>query len=404
MNNQICNRNIRLLNIFTMCVNAVFCLPIILPFYRDQLGLTFHDFLMIESIFCAAIVILDVPTGWMADTIGRKKTLIAGALTFAFGLWLITQATDFWTAALAEFIVGSGSSLMNGANSAMLYDSLLAVGRQDEFRKREGFRFAMQLYSCSAASVIGGYLYIMSPTYPMEVHSAIVVLAAIAALFFVEPPRHKKIIEGNPLLDILKTVKYITHGHKEIAGLILLMMLVFSTTKISMFGVQAYTYALGYPESWNGWIVSTLMLAGGICGHIGHKIWPALYGRKALYVLGAILVLSLIGAGVGISWLGLLSLSAEAFVFGVGMPRAQEAINNLAESGMRATILSSASLATSLGFIPMSQLIGWMTDHYGIGAGLLGHAALISALGLWSYFIIERSYKRSIVNSTITGT
>jgi len=226
----------------------------------------------------------------------------------------------------------------------------------------------------------------------------------LAGFFFIEPPRHKRTVEGHPVMDILKTVKYVTHGHKEIAGLIMLMTLVFATTKICMWSIQAYNAALGWDPSWNGWILSIIMISGGFFGHIGHKLWPNLHGRKALYILLAALALALTIAGLGLTWIGIVCLGFEAFVFGFGMPRAQEAINNLAGSSDRATILSTASLATSLGFIPMSQLIGWMTDHYGIGAGLLGHAALISALGLWSYFIIERSYKRSIVNSTITGT
>lgn len=404
MNNQICNRNIRLLNIFTMCVNAVFCLPIILPFYQDHLGLTFHDFLIGESVFAAMMILLDVPTGWLADQWGRKKTLISGAFVFGLGILALYYSIGFWTVILAQGVVGIGSSLMTGANSALLYDSLLAAKREAEFRQKEGFRFALQLYACAGAALIGGHLYTIEPAYVFYLETAICWIAALAGFFFIEPPRHKRTVEGHPVMDILKTVKYVTHGHKEIAGLIMLMTLVFATTKICMWSIQAYNAALGWDPSWNGWILSIIMISGGFFGHIGHKLWPNLHGRKALYILLAALALALTIAGLGLTWIGIVCLGFEAFVFGFGMPRAQEAINNLAGSGDRATILSTASLATSLGFIPMSQLIGWMTDHYGIGAGLLGHAALISALGLWSYFIIERSYKRSIVNSTITGT
>ncbi len=406
MNNEICNRNIKILNIMTIGINALMLLPILLPYYRDHLGISFHEFLIIESIFSFMVVILDVPTGWLADHWGRKNTLILGAFTFGLGIFAISQASGFWTAAFAEVIVGTGTSLMNGANSAMLYDSLALANREDEYRRREGYRFALQLYSCAAASVIGGYLYIISPTLPALLQVFIIFGVAIAGFWFIEPPRHKKTVEGHPLKDILRTIRYIAHGHKELAGLVLLMMLIFSTTKICMWSIQIYLKELGVDESWNGWAVSLLMLTGGICGHFGHRIWPTLYGRHALYVLGAILTIALIGAGIGISWLGLACLSIEAFVFGVGFPRAQEAINNLAESGMRATILSTASLATSLGFIPMSQLIGWMTDHYGISSGLLAHAGLITTLGLFAYWLVERNAKKTYASaiSTMTGT
>lgn len=404
MEQKLCNRNIRILNFFTICINAVMLLPIILPFYQDVLGMTFHEFLIVESVFCGMIVALDVPTGWMADRWGRKPTMILGGMAFGSGIFMLTQAAGFWSAVLAESIIGTGSALMNGANSAMLYDSLLCAGRENEFRKREGFRFALQLYSCAAASIAGGYLYTISPVLPMVAHDGLIVLAVISAFFFIEPPRHKKTAVTHPLKDILRTIRYIAHGHKEIGGLILLMMLVFATTKICMFSIQAYTGALGWPESWNGWIISVVMLLGGISGHIGHKLFPSLYGRKALYTVGLLLVVCLIGAGIGLTWFGLVCLSMEAFAFGFGMPRAQEAINNLADSSIRATVLSTASLSTALGFIPMSQLIGWMTDEYGIGTGLLSHAVLIMGLGVIAYAMIERYHKRVSSISIVTGT
>ncbi|HNQ91680.1 MAG TPA: MFS transporter [Alphaproteobacteria bacterium] len=408
MENAQCNRNIWLLNLFTIGINAVFALPIIVPYYHDQLGLTFQDFLIGESVFAAVMVLLDVPTGWIADQWGRKKTLTAGGFMFAIGFICLLEATGFWSAIISQGVIGIGTSLMSGANSALLYDSLLAAGREQEFRKREGFRFAVMFYSCAAACVIGGYLYTISPYLPMQMEIVVVIATTLLGFAFIEPPRHKKTVEGNPLADMWRTFKYVTHGHKEIAGLIMLMTLAFATTKICMWAIQPYTEAMNLPEFYNGWILSGVMLLGGICGHIGHKIFPSLYGRKALYILLASLVLALIGAGVSTTWFGLACLTYEAFVFGFGMPRAQEAVNNLAGSAERATILSTASVSVSLGFIPMSQVIGWATDEYGIGNGLLAHAALIAALGAWSYILIERNHKRqkaqNEMNSTATGT
>lgn len=411
MHDDICRKNITILNLFTIGINALMLLPVILPYYQEHLGLTFHDFLIVESVFCAAIIILDVPTGWFADRFGRKFALALGAFTFAGGIGLLSLATGFKSALIAEFTIGSGTALMNGAGPALLYESLACSGRAHEFRKREGFRFALQLYSCAAASIIGGYLYEINPLLPLWSQLPIIVGAGVLALFLTEPERHRSSTKTNPLRDILETGRYIVHGHKEIAGLIVLMMLIFATTKICLWSIQAYAKELGLDESWNGWLVSGLMLLGGISGHFGHKVFPSLHGRHALYVLGSLLVSALVFAGLGLSWAGLLILCLEAFVFGVGFPRAQEAINNLAESRMRATILSCATLATSLGFIPLSQVIGFVTDHSDITKGLLAHAALISGFGVLSFFVIERYHRRNKKDyaaaaaiSTTTGT
>lgn len=394
MHKDICSRNIRILNIYTVGINALMLLPVILPYYQTHLNLTFHDFLIVESVFCAAIIILDVPTGWFADRWGRKMALACGAFTFATGIGLLSLATGFKSAILAEFVIGSGTALMNGAGPALLYESLSCSGRAQEFRKREGFRFALNLYSCAAASIVGGYLFKIDPQLPLLAQIPLIVGAGILALFITEPERHRPVTKANPIRDISASIKYITHGHKEIAGLIVLMMLIFATTKICLWSIQEYAKALGLDESWNGWLISGLMLLGGLSGHFGHKVFPNLHGRHALYVLGSLLVGALTLAGLGLSWAGLFALFTEAFVFGVGFPRAQEAINNLAESHMRATILSCATLATSLGFIPLSQVIGFVTDHSSITDGLLAHTALITSLGVASYVVIERYHRR----------
>lgn len=275
-----------------------------------------------------------------------------------------------------------GIACVSGANSALLYDTLLSQGREAEYRKREGFRFALQLYTCALASIAGGYLYTIDHYFPIILEIVMMVTAGLVAFFFVEPPRHKVIAEHHPLRDIKDTLVYVLHGHREIAGIVLLMVIVFSTTKICMWGIQAYAEALHYPETYNGWIISAVMLCGGISGHIGHKILPNLRGQQALQGLIVMLVIVLLIAGFSMSFVGIIALGLEAFVYGFGMPRAQETINNLVDSSRRATVLSTANLATSLGFIPLSQLVGFVTDHSDISKALITYAGVLVILAV----------------------
>lgn len=375
-----CRKNITLLNIYTLLLNCVFILPVILPYYRDELGLSFHDFLIGESCFAVVLILLDVPCGYLADRWGRKKTLTLGAILMAFSYFLLLTATGFWSALLSQMAIGVGIATVSGANSAMLYDTLLSQGREGEYRKREGFRFALQMYACAGACVIGGYLYTLDHHLPLVIEITMQLCAFGVSFLFVEPPRHQHIAEKHPLRDIRDTLVYVLHGHKEIAGIVLLMVIVFSTTKICMWGIQAYAVALHIPETWTGLIIALVMLAGGISGHISHKLFPDIKGQKALQGLVIFLVVALIGAGIDITYAGIVLLGLESFVYGFGMPRAQETINSLVDSSRRATILSTANLATSLGFIPLSQIVGFSSDHWGIDKGLVTHGAILLLL------------------------
>lgn len=391
-----CKRNLSLLYIYTILLNSVFILPIIIPFYRDELGLTFHDFLIGESVFAVALILFDVPAGYLADRWGRRKTLILGSILMACAYTSLGMATGFWSAILAQGFIGIGVATVSGANSALLYDTLLSQGRESEYRRREGFRFALQLYSCAIASICGGYLYGLNHHFPIIIEIILISMSAVIACLFVEPPRHRHISEHHPIRDIKDTLIYVLHGHREIAGIVLLMVIVFSTTKICMWGIQAYAEALHLPETYNGWIICAVMLFGGVSGHVGHKIFPNLKGQQALQCLIIMLVIVLLIAGFSMSFVGIIALGLEAFVFGFGMPRAQETINNLVDSSRRATVLSTANLATSLGFIPLSQMVGFVTDQADISTALITYAGVLAVLAVIAKLITT---KRSRVSA-----
>lgn len=388
-----CNRNLRILWIFTVCMNSLFMLAVIVPYYQNQLNLNFHQFLVAVSAFALMLVIWDLPTGWLADQWGRKRSLIMGAATYGLGFVALLYSSGFYSAIAAECVIGIGVALMNGAHTALLYDSLLAAGREHEFRRFEGFRFALGLYMCAFSSVVGGYLYVLSPRLPLALESIMAAIGAGVAILFVEPPRHKRIVEKHPIKDMWDTIKYVTHGHKEIGGLIALMVLTFATTKLCMWALQAYSKEMGLPESYNGWIISATMLLSALFGHFSHKIFPRAQGRHVLYGLLCVLIGAMMVAGWSIAWLGIACLMLEAFVFGFGMPRAQDAINKLAESSRRATILSTASLAGSLGFVPLSQVMGWGADHFGIGPALMLHAAILALCGAGAFVMTQRAHR-----------
>ena len=89
-------------------------MPIIVLFYEDH-GLGLQD--------VVAAVTLEIPSGYLADVWGRKKCLILGCILF-FGGYLCYSFTSTFTAFLfAEILLGTGQTLVNGADSALLYDT-----------------------------------------------------------------------------------------------------------------------------------------------------------------------------------------------------------------------------------------------------------------------------------------
>lgn len=107
-------------------------MPIIVLFYEDH-GLGLQDVFILKSVYSVAAVALEIPSGYLADVWGRKKCLILGCILF-FGGYLCYSFTSTFTAFLfAEILLGTGQTLVNGADSALLYDTTVRDIKKKNF-------------------------------------------------------------------------------------------------------------------------------------------------------------------------------------------------------------------------------------------------------------------------------
>lgn len=112
-------------------------MPIIVLFYEDH-GLGLQDVFILKSVYSVAAVTLEIPSGYLADVWGRKKCLILGCILF-FGGYLCYSFTSTFTAFLfAEILLGTGQTLVNGADSALLYDTTVRYKKEELYLRYEG--------------------------------------------------------------------------------------------------------------------------------------------------------------------------------------------------------------------------------------------------------------------------
>ena len=86
------------------------------------------EFFLINSIFSIGVAILEVPTGAIADMIGRKKSLILGVMTWIVSYVLFFYGWGFFALTVACLTCALGSALTSGADTALIYDILLTKG------------------------------------------------------------------------------------------------------------------------------------------------------------------------------------------------------------------------------------------------------------------------------------
>lgn len=64
-----------------------------------------QEIFIIQSIFSLGVVLFEIPTGYFADVVGRKKSLIIGMTLGAIGLTLYSFSREFWGFLIAELIL-----------------------------------------------------------------------------------------------------------------------------------------------------------------------------------------------------------------------------------------------------------------------------------------------------------
>ena len=140
-------------------------MPIVVLFYQEN-GLGMREVFILQAFYSIAIVVLEIPSGYFADVLGRKNTLIIGCVLGFVGYLTYSLSHGFWGFLLAEIVLGFGQSLISGADSALLYDTLLQTNNEKSYAKHEGRMVSAGNFAEALAGVAGGLLAAYSLRYP----------------------------------------------------------------------------------------------------------------------------------------------------------------------------------------------------------------------------------------------
>ena len=125
-------------------------------------GLSNAEAFAANAFFTAGMVIFEVPTGVVADTIGRRVSYLLGTLTLTAStalyvlLWQIEA--PFWEWALASMLLGLGFTFFSGAVEAWLVDALAATGFTGDLESVFGRGQIVSGIAMLTGSVAGGLI------------------------------------------------------------------------------------------------------------------------------------------------------------------------------------------------------------------------------------------------------
>lgn len=360
-------------------------MPIIVIFFQDQ-GLSLFEIMILQSTYSIIVACMEIPSGFFADALGRKKSLIIGSFLSFFGFLIISLSFSFWQFILAQILLGIGQSFISGSDSALLYDTLISSKKTDNYDKIEGRSYGIGNFSESIAGILGGLLAVYSLRYPWYVQTGVAFLVIPFAFSLVEPDLGLKNKLERNLNSILKVVRFSLVENKQLRKLILLSSSIGMATLSAAWFAQPYFTSIDLPLKYFGFVWAMLNLTAGFSSVNSYKLNPLINQKTKLLIIASIIGICFIGLSSINNYYGLIFLIVIYVMRGFATPTLYNLINKETSSEIRATVLSVRSFCIRLSFAITAPVIGWVSDNGSLGIGLfiLGiTTTVLSLISLW---------------------
>ncbi len=348
-------------------------MPVYVPFLTAR-GLSTGDVLTLQAVYGVAVMLFEIPTGYICDVFGRRRTIVVGAVLNLAGLVAFAAASGFAAYAALELLLAAGWSLVSGADVALIYDLLDRDGAGRDARRRALGNYQLaQVLGEAAAALLGGALAARSLPSVGWVTAAEAALPLLIALTL--PAAGGGRLGAVTPAQLPRAVAEALRGRTP-RVLFANMVAWGLATFIAVWLLQPYWQEQGIGLRWFGALWAATLLTVGVVGRLAPWLTRRVGQRGALLVLTLAPVIAYAGmaasgGGAGVAFGFLFYVSR-----GLNAVNLREAFNHDIPSRLRATINSVASGAFRLGYAATGPLVGLLIDHAGIDAALAALAGL----------------------------
>ncbi|WP_420819055.1 MFS transporter [Paenibacillus nanensis] len=356
--------------------------------YWEERGMTVPMVVATEILYAVTIVLLEVPSGIMADKWGRKRLIVLSAFLGCLEFLILVFASQFWHFALVVFLAAIGSSAASGAENALLYDSLRSEGKEAAFEKIVGRLNAVDVVSIMLAALSGSLLagkFGFTFNYWLSLGSMII---ATAVTLLLKEPERGNIGEDQGSIPfktyITEAIRFF-RNHPGVYAVILTGMAIGAAiTYVDEFW-QLYLALLGIPTAAFGIFSAGLFVTRLPGSLLAYKLKGVMSMRAILLTVMTVTAIGYVYIASVDNWTGLIALFLICMAAGVVEPLASGYLHHRIDSSMRATIDSFQSLGLNAALIMVGAGFGYFAARLGLlgGFGFLA-AFVIVFLGFFA--------------------
>lgn len=406
-------RNIPLFIAFRLLFNARFYYPIFAVLQLDY-GLTMAQFAILNAVWAVSIVLLEVPSGALADKLGRRPMIIIASVLMILEMSLIAFVPFgnanliFWVWVLNRILSGAAEASASGADEALAYDSLPKGEQEAQWPKV--LAQLMTFSSCAfvVAMLVGGAVYdhsflnnllgtdfaketvIRFPIY-LTLISALIALPI--SLLMKEPVTQSEDLASDSLwTSIHKTGGWII-GTPIVFALILAALVHDTLVRLFLTMNSEYYRLIDLPESSFGIIGAGFAAMGILMPRLARRMVEK--GRLATNYLWVSIFtfLGLLGIAQAWQYYGVLVVVLFSASFGLLNFFSSHYLNAKVDSRQRATVLSFKGLALNIGFgmtsLLFAALLKGVDNDFKVSLAWLAPSFLVMLLPLILFYWIK---------------
>jgi MFS family permease len=352
-------RNLMLMNVISFFRTFMVIMPIFVPLMQKY-GLSMQETMILQSTFAGVTLLLELPSGYIADLFGRKGTMMIGFALAGCGFSQVLWADTFWELVVFEMTLGVAMSLISGADMSLAYESEKALNNKTD-QHAIGRMISWLNFGEAVAGLSAFVLLKFDINWLLWMQAAVGWLPLILSFGLTEPPSNKadktpkhmgaalSIIKQNPILVWLTSV----------------FVIAMSTTYLIAWLNQSLWLETGLSIEYFGLFWGFLGLTVGI---------TARYSSRVPDHIGSVTVFSLLAALLFVGYLALTSGVLTIVIFGavcvsafrgIAAPKMRLRINNVIDNDYRATINSLVAACFRVSTLFLGPLMGFAVDSMG---------------------------------------
>lgn len=340
-------------------------------------GFSVFEIGILESIFHMVSMCFEIPSGVVADTFGRKKTIVASEVLMILSILGMLCSDTFWSVAAAIGISALSYNMASGTREALAYDTLKENGQEQEYDRFASMEMVIYRLGSATAVLCAGLALILGYRWAYLLDLGMRSICLLLALGLREPKlKEKEERNGNAKQDaeregeVSKSSESVSEklkncvveslgflrSHPETIGIIALNSLIGAVATLLLFFLQARLPVYGLKTGLLGPALF-FMSVGAACGAKAITFF-----RKKGYKSIAVISICGVLAAFGILYTkqpyliclgGFLAAFSDDFL----EVRTDVLLNEKIPSAQRATLISVCSFAFSVVMIFLSPLI-----------------------------------------------